>query len=779
MDVDPEVLCTPRAARGYGIVSRHVDCEPEGYGNLTVSGFLESDSLPGMAFPKRNTLLILPLSLCLLTLATPGQAQQAASARYAFADTTLLRDTLDLHFNGLFPAADSLQILPDSLRAMMIRYRLVIPRMSIVRLVQLADSLSMPVDSVGPVFQRERYNPLADRGTRQSLADFQYTSGYDIQRTTTTWTNGSQYHLVRGPTYLNNLTNIELQRFSSGGAITQRQNREATTEAGVTPSRNLSFGGRSYQLRFFSIDPGSPTTQDETKNEYSLTARAQRKTKSVVTEANLRSGWLDDHSTASIKRGFSGSADGKLRLQRGASFSHDLSGSLTGNLSRTRPSARAYELNTRDLSTNVRGNLAVLPNAPVGFNVNYAFRHTRVEQPLEIVRFDTTLAPLPARIDTINAVLVNSILNSARNGDATLRIRVDNDRYLNLSGNLTRSASPTGTRRDGGGKATLRWLLSVAALDANYSDTRATSIFLRQRNGGGYLERTLSRAADAQLVRTLGPRFVVRMISSIGLDQYRYVAQADSATPPSPRDAYRQQYRAELSYNASEKMTSGVVLQVSLNRAINLAASTTGSNNDVRSYRGEWRWNYRLFRSLTVTQNNQITADYTRYPFAPDRNTLSLNHSTITSLAAQLPGNFFIDVQHNTSRLPRGSYLREVDGLDYLQLSDDSRSYTLNTAIRYQPAPALGIHLEPRYQASERSGTVNSLQTKQRADKNLSFSGGVDLNWRVGRKGQLTGRVSRSYTDQRTVNYQGGIGNPTPRAETDFWNGNLQLSWTL
>jgi hypothetical protein len=713
-----------------------------------------------MARSARLTLLLLPLSLALLTQALPGRAQQATSARYAFADTTLLRDTLELHFDRLFPTADSLRMTPDTLRALMIRYRLVVPNMSMERLVQLADSLGQPVDSVGPIFTRERFNPLANRGARQSVTDFQYTSGYDIQRTTTVWTNGSQYRLVRGPTYLNNLTNIELQRFNSGGVITQRQNREATTEAGFTPSRNLSLGGRSYQLRFFSIDPGSPTTQDETKNEYSLTARAQRSTRALLTEANMRSGWLDDNSTASVKRGFSGSADGRMRVTRGTLFSQDLSGSVSGNLARTRQTTQVRELNTRDFSSNVRGNFALLPNAPVGLNVNYALRNTRVETPLDTVR-------------------INKIVNRGNNGDATVRMRVDNDRSLTLTANVNRSTSPTGTRQDHGGRVSLRWLLAGSAVDGNYSDTRATSVFIRQRNGGGYRERDLSRSADGQLVRSLGARFVTKVIASIGLDQYRYVAEADSATPPSPRDAYRQQYRAELSYNASEKMTSGLVFQVGLSRAINIAAASTGSNNDTRSYRGEWRWNYRMFRSLTVTQNNQLTADYTQYPFAPARNTLALNYNTITSLAAQLPGNLYIDVQHNTSRLPRGSFLREADGLDYLQLSDDSRNYTLNAGIRYQPAPALGIHLEPRYQANERSGTVNGVPTKQRTDKRLDFSGGVDLNWRVGRKGQLTGRVSRSYADQRTINYVDGVGTPTPRSETDFWNGNLQLSWML
>ena len=755
----------------------HASCD---YGCVrpAVSGNMESVSRPGMARPSRLILLLLPLSLALLTQALPGQAQQGVSARYAFADTTLLRDTLGLHFDGLFPAADSLQMPPDTLRALLIRYRLVVPRISIVRMIQLADSLGQPVDSVGPVFTRERYNPLATRGAHQGVTEFQYTSGYDIQRTTTTWTNGSQYRLARGPTYLNNVTNIELQRFNSGGLITQRQNREATTEAGMTVNKSVSLGGRSYQLRFFSIDPGSPTTQDETKNEYSLTARAKKSNKAVLTEASLRSGWLDDVASTSIKRGFSGSADGRLRLQRGTTISHDLSGSISGNLSRTHTPGQLFEHNTRDISTNVRGNLALLPNAPVGLNVNYAFRHTRVETPFTAARYDTTPGP-PARVDTVRFGLINSIVNRGRSGDATLRVRVDNDRYLNLTGNLNLSDSPTGTRQDNGGKASLRWLLSGAALDANYGDTRAKSIFVRQRGGGGYREDDVTRAADAQLVRSLGQKFVGKLIANIGLDQFRYVAQADSATPPTPRDSYRQQYSIEVNYNASEKMTSGIMLQVGLSREINISAATTGSNSDTRSYRCEWRWNYRMFRSLTVTQNNQLTADYQSFPFVPDRNTLSLNHNTITSLSAQLPGAFFIDLQHNTSRLPRGSYVRQSDGFDYLQLSDDSRNYTLNVSIRYQPAPALGIHLEPRYTSSERSGTVNDVQTKERTDKHLDFSGGVDLNWKVGRKGQLTGRVGRTYSDTRTINYQNGVGTLTPRSETDFWNGNLQLSWNL
>jgi len=726
---------------------------------------------------RRLSLLLLPISLVLLTQALPGRAQQGTSARFAFADTTLLRDTLDLHFGGLFPLADSLQVAPDTLRALMIRYHLIIPRLTLGRMVSLADSLHVPVDSVGPVMDRERFNPLNNRGKKQKT-DFQYTSGYDTQRTTSTWTNGSQYRLSRGAGYLTNITSIELQNITSNNIVSQRQNREATTEAGLSFNRNVSVGGRSYQLRFYSVDPGSPTTQDETKNEYSFTGRAQRKSQLLSLDSNIRTGWLDDNSVAAIKRGLSGSADGRIRLQGGNVFSHDLSGSVSGNISRTRQPFHTLESNTQDLSTSLRGNLAVLPNAPLGLNVNYSLRHTKVETPVQTIRYDTVLTT-PARIDTINGVLINRIANVGNSADATLRMRKDSDHSLQLAGSVNSSDSPTGTHWDGGGKATLRYLVSGAAIDANYGDTRSTSIYLRQRGGGGYQEHDLSRSADGQLVRSIGTRFVTKLLGSIGLDQYRYVAQADSATPPSPRDAYRQQYRGEVSYIASDKITTGLVLQVSLNRTINIQAATTGSNSDTRSYRGEWRWNFRMFKSLTVTQNNSIQADYLAYPFAPDRNTLALSYNTVTSLAAQLPGNFLIDVQHNVSQLPRGSYVLQPDGRNYLQLSDNSQNYALNVGARYQPAPGLGIHFEPHYMSSDRSGTVNGVQTKQRTDKHLDFSGGVDLNWKVGAKGQLTGRVSRSYSDQRTINYQNGVGVLTPRSETDFWNGNLQLSWTL
>ena len=87
----------------------------------------------------------------------------------------MLRDTLNLRFNRLFELADSLRVPPDSLPALSIRW--LIP---IHRLVAMADSMRVPVDSVGPVYERERYNPLAAQIASETA--FTYGSTYSIEK---------------------------------------------------------------------------------------------------------------------------------------------------------------------------------------------------------------------------------------------------------------------------------------------------------------------------------------------------------------------------------------------------------------------------------------------------------------------------------------------------------------------------------------------------------------------------------------------------------------------
>ena len=59
-----------------------------------------------------------------------------------------------------------------------------------------------------------------------------------------------------------------------------------------------------------------------------------------------------------------------MRVGIGQWLSHDLNGQVTGNLSKTRRPEALNDLNTSDLSTNLRGALTMWAQSPVGLNLN-------------------------------------------------------------------------------------------------------------------------------------------------------------------------------------------------------------------------------------------------------------------------------------------------------------------------------------------------------------------------------------------------------------------------
>lgn len=705
----------------------------------------------------RRALLLLPLAAAgLLALAPGSRAQAQSSPRFAFADTTLLRDTLGLRFDRLFETADSLSILPDSLRAQIIRYRL-----PMARLVFMADSMGVPVDSVGVVIARERFNPFTQSVTAGSRTTFKYTSGYSIGKTVTDWTNGGDYSFTRGKLLLRNGTTITMTRATAAGKLNLRQDRNSTSEANWRLTPNFSLGGRAFVYSFDDVYRGSTVNQRETKSELQLSTRTrQQYSKDLTSELNLFTGYLNSKNLSQLKRGLTGDLNGRTRYLRGSWLTHELSGAVNGNLSRTQRTISGVDVATRDLSTNLRGALQLYQASPVGLNVNYSVRRTAVETPTEIET-------------------VNRLLTSGANADATMRLRKDNDRFLTLTARASRNATLTGTRVDKEGRAQGRWVLGPWALDAQAANVVGDSRYPRRSGAYGYTEKQDNRQASGEITRPFGRKITTKLTSSISLVQSRSRAIADSASPPTPRDSYRQSYRAEARYNQSERLTSGVALEVGLSRSINLPAASTSNNTDTRSYRAEWRWNYRLLRGLTASQTNTLQADYQFYPFASERNDLSLDYYVITNLNAVITPRLSVDVSHNARQQPSGDWRVLPDGSGVLLPADENLNYTLRSSVTYSPSPAMSFTLTPEYVATDRNGTTNGVEAPTRKSRRLNFTGGANLNLQIGRRGQVTGTVRRTFSSESATNYRNGVPQVSPVSEQDYWNGQLQFSWEL
>ncbi len=702
---------------------------------------------------RRLALWLAPLLVGVASMALPGRAQQATSSRFAFADTLLLRDTLGLDFSRLYPTADSLSVIPDSLRAWMIRWRLPIPRM-----LAMADSLGYPVDSVGPVIDRERFNVFSRTRSRAPVTTFTYGSTYNVQQTSNTWTNTSTFSHSRGSAIVQNNMEVRLQRITTAGRLVLNQTRTATPQADWSITKGHSIGGGATLYRTLDYTNGAGVTQQQNRSEFNLKGRSlTTPLRNLTSDINVLSGYENDDQTQALKRALTGEVRGRLRYSMRL-FTSDLNGRVRGNRAVTRARGGLVDQNARDLTHDLNGTVAVLQNSPLGLVSNYRLSSSRVQTPLG----DTAIRS----IETAN----NSL-------DATLKGRVDNERYMTVTASLRRTLQSNGDRTDRTGSTALRWTVLGWGVDATYRDNRGEAIYPRSGTAGGYDERSTGRSANATASRQFG-RITTKLTSDIGLDRVRYKDTSPGASHSADRDTYRQSYRVDGKITGGRGFSNDLGLEVGLTSLVNIPGSATATNNDTRRYRAEWRWSYQLLEGLTANQMNSITAEYRFYPFAHQRDDLSLNYTTVTTLMAQVTPRLRIQMTHNLGDQPKGSYQLQNDGQYYLLPSDESRNYALSSSVDYMVSNTLSLSIAPNYTEIARFGNQNGVNVPQRRSRTLNFDGSAHLNKPIGR-GLLTGDIGRKLVSDRSTAYTNGVPQPSPRSEQSYWSGSLAFTWNL
>jgi hypothetical protein len=289
---------------------------------------------------------------------------------------------------------------------------------------------------------------------------------------------------------------------------------------------------------------------------------------------------------------------------------------------------------------------------------------------------------------------------------------------------------------------------------------------------------------DGTLQFELTSRITARMIGSVRLDRLRYTILGTYLNPPVPRDQYDQSYRVEGKYTFSQRFNTDLGVEVGRSLLVNIPAASTAANTETRRYRANWHWNFHLLPGLTADQTNTLNASYIYWTFLPaSADRLQLDYFTHTRLDADITPRLRVTLANDFRYQPSGGYApldpTLPSGDSYFSQSDESFLSILGATMSYSLARALSLSVTPTYTATDRKGFTNGIAVPQSATRSLIMSGTANLNVPIGRKGELTGNLSRNFSADHRIGYTSGVPDNQPHVETDFWSGNLQLSWQL
>ncbi len=614
--------------------------------------------------------------------------------------------------------------------------------------------------------------------------DFSYNTSYSVGQSNTSWANSSRYSSSFARMVLTNNTDITLERYLSGGAVSPRQTKNSETELAYRFSPDLSFGSRAKLFRFLATSSGLNTAGDrEDKDEYQLSGRSRaRPTPYLRTDLNLFGGYLNNERPTFRKRGVSGDASSKLNLLLGSWSTVDVAGQLTGNATRaTLSDTSAAEAETHDRTRGLRGTISLLPSGKVQGMLNGGKRSVRTQSP----------------VTGGSQTQIQEILVRSTDLAATLQAKLTQDRYYLVSRKLTDETRDFNVQTSqGSGRDDHTWLAEAherpwdVKTDGTFQTSSSENDFTRRTTServgtttttvpAGYRERVRNRVLDGALSRNLGSRLTLRLQGSVRLDTYRYEPVPQSRASLVDRDQYRQLFLLETRYNPGKRWSSGVTYQQERNLTVNLPASHSSGNFEDRIYRLTWNWSYQLAEHLTATQRNNVSSTYRKFTFIPASNRLTMEYQFVTTLEAVVMRNLRVTTTHSARFQPSGQYVLDpLTGMESFFKSDDSELYSLESRIAYSPTNWLTLNFQPSYQSDRRVSAQEDRLAPLRTTKNLRLTGGLAVNRRVGTRGTLAGDLNRTFLADRSTAFTQGVPNPAPRAETDYWQGRLDFTWT-
>jgi hypothetical protein len=251
----------------------------------------------------------------------------------------------------------------------------------------------------------------------------------------------------------------------------------------------------------------------------------------------------------------------------------------------------------------------------------------------------------------------------------------------------------------------------------------------------------VNRSLGASIRRPLGPRAGFDVGGNYALQQFLF---DDTTANTDDRDIVRGDATARIDYRPAPKVNTYIRTNFQVNQTIFLDASKSGSNQTQQVYAVYPALEYQVTKLVMFREEGSIVANATVFDFDENRNRLSRTTELRTSIDSQILPRVGLGLRYTLRFLQDGSYARDEDGIRRFGKSNENTSRDVGFRVDYTPIAGGNAYFRTTLRNNDskafqlRGGHVveiasenefNEIELGARLNRTLSFglSVGVDV----------------------------------------------------
>ena len=509
-----------------------------------------------------------------------------------------------------------------------------------------------------------------------------YSTKYDINRNTDSWSQNLSFGSWAGPIDLTSLTSVTLGQDRT--LDRHSKNNTTTLTLGYKPERELTVQGVLGIIRNSTIDAGQTNTSQDT-DSFGIEANYIRRL-----AYGLLGNFKAETGTTRDKR------DDPLTSSRESTGPH-----ATGSATFTAKRWADWTFNTliRDShlsSTESRsGETTSDHNRQTDFGLSATFKvpgfdNWQVSTGRHLNQLQYPFLVSEAAGDTfVTVARQETNLNLTR--DLSLAVSSSPMRRMTITGSadyrnndVNREIDTERSQQaiDHGANARIGYQFP----DSTFTDLRgdwhvARSLYdadSRVSLNGDAVTRSLGFG----LRRPLGRRADMDFSSNYQLQQFLF---DDTTVNTDDRDIVRGDASARVNYHPAKRVSTYVRANFQLNQTIFLDASKSGTNQTQQVYSVYPALEYQVTPRVTFREEGSIVANATVFDFEENRNRLSRTTELRTSIDSQVMPRVGLSLRYTLRFLQDGSYRRGDDGIRRFGKSNESTSRDVGFRVNYNP----------------------------------------------------------------------------------------------